>query len=191
MFSYSPIDRISQPTIGTLARFVFAATLAPYFWASAMTKIGAPLGPLTPSAGAYFQIFPRAIEAAGYNPNALGIWATIIVIAGTLAEFILPALIILGAATRPAALGMIVFIIVQTLTDLYGHGSIAHAETVGALFDKSPDSIISDQRLTWIFILSTLALTGAGPISLDRLFTRAIAPIWSRRSNPENIARHG
>ena len=187
MTIYDPINRIASPSIGTFARLVFAATLAPYFWASAVTKVGAPLGPFTPSAGAYFQIFPRLIEQAGYDPSALGIIPMLIVIAGTLAEFILPALIIIGAATRPAAVAMIGFIIVQSLTDIFGHG--VDAATMGKLFDRMPDGIILDQRLMWVFVLFSLALTGAGPISVDRWFNRAKAPIWLLRSNPDKTAR--
>ena len=187
MTVYDPINRIAAPSIGTLARFVFAATLAPYFWASAMTKVGAPLGPFTPSAGAYFQIFPKLIEQAGYDPTALGIIPMLVVVAGTLAEFVLPALIIFGAATRPAAIGMIGFIIVQSLTDIIGHG--VDAATLGTLFDRMPDGIILDQRLIWIFVLFSLALTGAGPISVDRWFSRAKAPIWLQRSTPDRTAR--
>ena len=45
-----------------LARLIFAAVLAGYFWASALTKFD---GPFTLSTGAFAQIFPKAIEAVG------------------------------------------------------------------------------------------------------------------------------
>ena len=35
---------------------------------------------------------------------------------------------------------MIGFVILQSLTDLYGHGAIDEAATVGAWFDKIPDA---------------------------------------------------
>ena len=87
-----------------------------------------------------------------------------------LAEFVLPALIVLGLATRVAALGMIGFITIQSLTDLYGHGGITQPATLGAWFDKLPDGLILDQRAFWIFTLLVLVLKGGGILSLDRIF---------------------
>lgn len=154
----------------TFARFLFAASLLGYFWASAMTKLGdGILGLFTPSTGAYAQIFPKAFEAVGYNSSELGIFHWAVVMAGTYAEFILPALIVLGLFTRLASLGMIGFIIVQSLTDLFGHGGIAHIETLGAWFDRLPDGVILDQRGFWMLLLLTLVMKGAGPLSLDRI----------------------
>ncbi len=157
----------------TLARFTFAASLAGYFWASAVTKLGdGVLGVFRPSLGAYAQIFPRAMEAAGYDVSQLGFWHWAVVTSGMLAEFILPALIVLGLATRLAALGMIGFVVIQSLTDIIGHH--ADASTIGAWFDRVPDSVILDQRLFWLTLLVTLILKGAGPISLDRLAARRL-----------------
>ncbi|MFN3282538.1 MAG: hypothetical protein ACK40I_12860, partial [Tabrizicola sp.] len=84
----------------TLARLTFAGVLMIYFWSSAMTKFE---GPFTPSVGAYAQIFPRAFEAAGFDPGGLALWQRIVVLAGSWAEVILPALIVLGLMTRLAA----------------------------------------------------------------------------------------
>jgi putative oxidoreductase len=154
----------------TLARLIFAAVLAGYFWASGMTKLGdGLLGVFSPSTGAYAQIFPKAFEAVSYDASQLGIFHWAVVVAGTLAEFILPALIIVGLLTRLAAVGMIGFVIVQSLTDLYGHGGIEHAATLGAWFDRLPDGVILDQRAFWMLALVTLVLKGAGPVSLDAL----------------------
>ena len=36
------------------------------------------------------------------------------------------------------------------------------AGTIGALFDRFPDSVILDQRLLWIFPLAYLVVKGAG-----------------------------
>ncbi|MGH1355550.1 MAG: DoxX family protein [Thalassovita sp.] len=156
--------------LSTLARFTFAAVLAMYFWASGLTKLGDGIfGIFSPSTGAYAQIFPKAFEAVSYDASQLGIFHWAVVVAGTVAEFILPALIILGLLTRLAALGMIGFIAVQSLTDLYGHGGIAHAETLGAWFDRLPDGVILDQRAFWVLALTTLLIKGAGPISVDAL----------------------
>jgi putative oxidoreductase len=92
-----------------------------------------------------------------------------VVMAGTWAEFVLPLMIVIGLLTRLAALGMIGFVVMQTLTDLYGHGAISEAGTVGAWFDKAPDSVILDQRAMWVFLLVALVVKGAGPLSLDRV----------------------
>ncbi|GGE59989.1 DoxX family protein [Actibacterium pelagium] len=155
-----------------LARFTFAATLLVYFWKSGLTKLGDGFaGLFSPSLGAYAQIFPKAMEAAGYDPSQLGTFHTLVVLAGTYAEFILPLLIVIGFATRLAALGMIGFVVVQSLTDLFGHGGIEHAETLGAWFDKTPDSLILDQRLFWMVVLITLVIKGAGPLSVDRFLS--------------------
>ncbi|MGH1367149.1 MAG: DoxX family protein [Maritimibacter sp.] len=152
----------------TLARFSFAAVLAGYFWASAKTKLD---GVLTPSFNSYAQIFPRQMEAAGYDISGFGAFHWLVIMAGSYAEFVLPALIILGLATRVAALGMIGFVAVQTLTDKIGHGA-----DLGAWFDRASDSLIADQRLLWVLLLTTLVLKGAGPLSLDRLIAKRILP---------------
>lgn len=154
-----------DPALSTLARFVFAGVLAGYFWASGLTKLdGFGL-----STGAYAQIFPRVFEAVGYDASQLGLYHAAVVWAGTLAEFILPALIILGLFTRLAALGMIGFILVQSLTDLFGHN--ADATTLGRWFDRAPDAAILDQRVLWVMLLAVLVVRGGGALALDRLIT--------------------
>ena len=152
--------------IPTLARFVFAAVLLVYFLNSGMTKLGDGFAGLwTPSTGAYAQIFPRAFEAVGYDADALSVFHRLVVVLGTWAEFILPALIVLGLLTRLAALGMIGFVVVQSLTDIVGHGQDS---ALGAWFDRFSDAAIMDQRAFWIFLLVVLVIKGAGPISFDR-----------------------
>jgi putative oxidoreductase len=158
---YRWLDR-QDAVLSTLARLVFAGVLFGYFWSSALTKLGA--GPFTPSAGAYAQIFPRQLEAAGYDPSALGLLATLIVLAGTWAEFVLPLLIVIGFLARPAALAMTGFVAVQSLTDIVGHGAEA-----GAWFDRASDALIADQRALWVFLLAVVVIKGAGPLSIDRL----------------------
>lgn len=170
-------DRITQSMnassntiLPTMARFVFAATLLFYFWNSAGTKWEGT--PFTPGLGAYAQIFPKAMEAAGYDISQFGIFHWAVIVAGTLAEYVLPLLIVVGLMTRFAALGMIGFIAVQSLTDLYGHGGIAHVETLGKWFDGLPDGVILDQRAFWMIALVTLVLKGAGPLSVDRILAQ-------------------
>lgn len=154
----------------TLARFTFAAVLLVYFWNSALLKLGdGVFGLFHPSLGAYAQIFPKAMEAAGYNTDNLTVFHWAVVVAGTTAEFVLPLLIVVGLFTRLAAIAMIGFVAVQSLTDLYGHGGITQPATLGAWFDRLADGLILDQRLFWVLLLVILVVKGAGPVSIDRL----------------------
>lgn len=166
------IEARGDALVPLLARLGFAAVLLVYFWASALTKLGAgPFGLAAPSVGAYAQILPRASEAAGYDVAQLALWQHAVVLAGTWAEFILPAMIVAGLLTRLAALGTIGFVLVQSLTDIFGHGA-TDAATLGAPFDRVPDAAILDQRLLWCVLLATLVIKGAGPLSLDALLSR-------------------
>lgn len=158
-------DMLGPWFLPTLARFTFAATLLIYFWNSARLKIGEGLFGFFDISRAYGQIFPKAFEAAGYDEAAMSGFQWAVALLGTWAEFILPLLIVIGLLTRIAALGMIGFIIVQSLTDIYGHG----VEKYGAWFDRLSDGVILDQRLLWVMILMILVVRGAGPFSLDRL----------------------
>lgn len=169
----SPLSKLDE-LVPTLARLVFASVLLSYFWASGLTKLGDGfLGLFQPSVGAYAQIFPRVMESVVYDTSQLSIFHWAVVIAGTWAEFILPALVVVGLLTRYAALGMIGFITVQTLTDLFGHGAIEHQSTIGKLFDRLPDAVILDQRLLWVFVLLVLVIKGGGLLSLDTMFKSA------------------
>lgn len=165
---FSGIERAFGNLLPTLARFTFAAVLLAYFWSSALTKLGSGLlGFLFPSDGAYVQIFPKAMEAVGYDSSQLGVTHWLIATAGMWAEFILPALLVLGLFSRLAALGMIGFVVVQTLTDVYAHGA-SDPKTFGAWFDKIADSLILDQRALWITLLLVILIKGGGQLSLDR-----------------------
>jgi len=154
----------------TLSRLVFAGVLLAYFWKSGLTKLGDGFfGFLMPSSGAYVQIFPKVFEATGYDTSQLGVFHWAVVTGGTIAEFVLPALIVLGLLTRLSALGMIGFIAVQSLTDIYGHGA-----ELGGWFERMSGDLIADQRAFWILGLLILVFKGAGPLSLDRLFRNAL-----------------
>ncbi|MGB3147164.1 MAG: DoxX family membrane protein [Paracoccaceae bacterium] len=162
------LSALGAELVPFLARLTFAGVLAGYFWASAGTKVGEGLlGFLSPSAGAYAQIFPKAFEAVGYDAGQLGLFHWAVAVAGTVAEFVLPLLILIGLLTRLAALGMIGFVTVQSLTDIYGHG--VGGDDLGRWFDRASDALIADQRGLWVFLLLTIALLGAGRLSLDRL----------------------
>lgn len=153
--------------LGLLARFAFLAVLYLYYLSSALTKVGdGVLGFFSIQAGAYYQIAMPAVEAAGGDPDAVSFlpWGLIVTL-GTYSEFLLPLLVVAGLFTRVAAVGMIGFVLVQSLVDITVHN--VDATTIGALFDRFPDSVILDQRLLWVFLLSYLALKGGGAFSLD------------------------
>lgn len=167
----SRVEAAGNVLMPTLARLVFAGVLLAYFWASALTKVGPGLfGIFRPSDGAYIQIFPRVVEAAGYDFSQLGLFHWAVALAGMWAEFLLPALIVLGLFTRLAALGMIGFIAVMTWVDIMGHG--IGAADIGRWFDRNPASLIADQRALWVMLLLILVFRGAGPLSADRLLAR-------------------
>lgn len=154
-----------------LARLTFAAVLLFYFWGSARTKLGGGLlGFLIPADGAYFQIFPRVGESVGFDASQLGLYHQIVVVAGMWAEFALPLLIVLGLMTRLAALGMAGFIVVQSLTDVVGHGIAG--DDLGHWFDAASGSLILDQRVLWLLLLAILMIRGGGLLSVDRLLSR-------------------
>ena len=166
------IDRVADAAIPTLARLIFAGVLLVYYWNSGLTKLGDTeagivAAVLNPDFGAYAQIFPRMMEAASFDISQLPGYARWVVIAGMLAEFLLPVAIILGLLTRLSALGMIAFIVVQSWVDIAGHG--AAPADIGAWFDGASGALIVDQRAFWILALVVLVLRGAGPLSLDRL----------------------
>lgn len=168
------VDRLNRADwlLSSVARFLFAAVLLVYFLNSGLTKLGDGLsGIWSPTAGAYAQIFPRVMEAVSYDVTAVPWYYTLVVLAGTWAEFILPVMIVLGILTRLAASGMIGFIIIQSLTDIYGHG----ATDTGAWFDRFADAVIMDQRALWIFLLLVLVIKGAGPLSFDRAISPPLA----------------
>jgi putative oxidoreductase len=170
---FGAVERHLGPWLPELfARFVFAAVLYVYFLNSALTKIGTgPLGFLTVTDNAYFQILPTVVEAHGFDVSQVPFlpWGAIVHL-GTYAEIVLPALIVVGLFTRLAALGMISFVAVQSFVDIAFHH--ADDQTIGALFDRFPDSVILDQRALWMVLLVTLAVRGAGMVSFDHLLGR-------------------
>lgn len=165
------LDRLALGALPTLARLGFAGVLLVYFWTSARSKLGeGPLGFLNPRDGAYIQIFPKTVAAVGYDVSQLSLFHDLVVLAGTLAELTLPALILVGLFTRLAALGMMGFVVVQSLTDVYGHD--VAGDDLGRWFDAASDALILDQRSLWMLLLAVLVFLGAGPLSLDRLLRR-------------------
>ena len=165
---FSWLEPHSTPVLTTLARFIFAAALFVYFWNSGFTKIPDGIGNLfSPSFNAFAQIFPKGAEAAGYDITQASTFQKAVILAGTWAEFVLPLLIVIGLFTRAAAFGMIGFVFVQSLTDIFGHGA-----SLGRFFDAASDSAL-DQRAFWVFLLLVLVFRGGGPLALDRLIRSA------------------
>ena len=154
----------------TFARFSFAAVLLAYYWKSATGKLGDGfLGIFSPSGNAYAQIFPEKADKVFYDPAAFSWFEWLVALAGTWAEFILPFLIVVGLFTRLASIGMIGFVIVQSVVDITAHGT----EWGGWFWwHTNPDSVILDQRLLWFVVLAILIVKGAGPLSLDRLLAK-------------------
>ena len=173
--AYRIEHRLGSFLMPTLARFVFAALFAVYYWNSALAKIGDDFSGLwQPSARAFAQIYPKLVELPAFDIATAGSFQKAMVLAGTWAELVLPVLIIAGLFTRFAAGGMVVFVAVQTATDLLGHGLIDNANSLGAWFDDIPDSIIMDQRALWFMLLLILVFRGAGPLSIDELIKRRL-----------------
>ncbi len=153
------------------ARFVFLAVFFFYYLNSFFTKVGEGFaGFFQIQDGAYYQIVPAAMEAAEYDVANVSLLADLMVFFGTYMESILPIFVVVGLLTRLSALGMIGFIAVQTFVDIQFHG--ADEKTIGALFDRFPDSLISDQRILWVFVMCVLVIKGGGYLSLDRLFAK-------------------
>ena len=166
---FARIEGLSPILLPTLTRFVFAAVFFVYFWNSATLKLD---GLFSPTAGAFGQIFPKAAEAVLWDLTQASFLQKAIMVLGAWAEFVLPVLILVGLFTRLAALGMIGFVLVQSLVDVTGHGA-----AVGAWFDNDALAAIMDQRTLWIFLLLTLVFRGAGPLSLDRLILERKSPV--------------
>lgn len=170
---FSDFAHVSDRTGSALSLFVrlaFASVLLPFFLSSFQTKVdGFGL-----STGAYVQILPTYMEAIGYDASRVPLMLKLVVVAGALAELALPLMILLGLATRLAALGMIGFVVVMSLTDIYGHG--IDAATIGAVFDGDPYGLIADQRVLWGALLMVLMVTGGGRFSVDALVSRWLRP---------------
>ena len=164
---YSDVaDRLAKAEwiLPTLARVVFALVFFVYFLNSAGLKIEGSI--FSPSAGAFGQIFPKAAEAVLWDVSQMTVFQRLVIFAGTVAEYVLPVLIVLGLLTRLAALGLIGFISVQTIVDVTGHGV-----ALGQWFNSAPELI--DQRTLWVYLFAVLLVKGGGPLSIDRLLMRA------------------
>ena len=156
---FDPMDK-DDSWLPTFARLVFLAVFFFYFLNSAGTKIEGSI--FSPSAGAFGQIFPKAAEAVLWDVTQMTWFQRLVIFLGTVAEYVLPVMIVVGFLTRLAALAMIGFVVVQTVVDVTGHGA-----ALGTWFNNAPELI--DQRTLWVFLLLVLVIKGAGPFSVDRL----------------------
>ena len=156
---FRPLERADW-LLPTLARAAFIAVLFFYYWNSATLKIDGSI--FSPSAGAFGQIFPKAAEAVLWDVSQMSFFQRLVIFFGTVGEFVLPVLIVIGLLTRLAALGMIGFVAVQTIVDVTGHGA-----KLGSYFDSS--LALLDERTMWAVVLLILVFKGAGPISVDRV----------------------
>ena len=175
---FATIERLTSGWfVGLTARLVFLAVLFFYFLNSAKTKVGDGIaGFFQIRSGAYFQILTEAgLANYDFDTDKVPFWGDLVVFLGTYSEFILPALIVLGLFTRIAAIGMAIFVLVQSWVDINFHG--IDQATRGMLFDRDSASLVMDQRTLWLFLLMVLAIKGAGAFSLDRL----LAGWWSGR----------
>ncbi len=175
---FAGLERVTDGgLLGLLGRVVFALVLLIYFWNSAWGKIGdGPLGFLTMTDGAYFSILGEGVMTAyEYDKANVPLHLDAVVYFGTWMEFLLPLLIIIGLFTRLASIGMIGFVIVQSVVDIVAHG--VDATTIGAWFDNQSGGVILDQRALWIFLFIVLIVKGGGWLSLDRLFSKRRAEL--------------
>jgi len=166
------IRALNHGLLSLLVRFSFLAVVWTWLWNSGLTKVyNSREGfSFAPKLGAYVQMFPKQMEAASFDISQLGPLYTAIAYIGTYGELILPILVVVGLLTRTAALGMIVFIVVLSVVDIYGHG--ADAETIGAWFDGVESAKILDVRTFWVVAMLVLVAKGGGWLSLDSLLKR-------------------
>lgn len=157
---------------GFAARFAFASLLLVYYLNSGWNKLGDGLfGFLSPSSSAFITILPPVMEQYGYDVSAIPFFPWhVIVLVGTWSELLLPILLVIGLFSRIAAIGMIVFVVVQSYVDVAYLG--LEPKYIGAMFDRFPDAIIFDQRMLWIFVLLMIVVNGPGKLSLDHLLAR-------------------
>jgi putative oxidoreductase len=170
---FSAIERATEGWFtGLAARFAFASVLLLYYLNSGWQKLGDGIfGFLSPSLGAYASILPPVMEQYGFDVAAIPFFPWhVIVLLGTWAELLLPVMIVIGLFSRIAALGMVVFVIVQSYVDINFHG--LEGQFIGSMFDRLPDAVIFDQRLMWVFILALIVVNGPGKLSLDHLLAK-------------------
>lgn len=117
------IRALNSGLMSLLVRFAFLAVMFLWLWNSAVSKVYSARDGFSffPKIGAYGQMFPKQLEAVGYDVTQLSVFYKVVAFVGTWGEFVLPILIIIGLFTRTAAFGMIAFVAVLSFVDIYGH----------------------------------------------------------------------
>lgn len=154
----------TEAVLTSFSRFAFAATILPWFTISALSRFPGhdlSMGPAVDgwfvTIGAVYAYLPDSVATGQAMPDTAGM----AYVAGmSLAELVLPLLIVAGLAARWAAVGLVL------------HQALAMAiaspvEWAGALFDASPFDMLPDQLLLWCALLAPVMIHGAGPLSLD------------------------
>jgi NADH dehydrogenase/putative oxidoreductase len=131
------VSRIAERTVGPLLDLFIRLWLAGIFWASGMVKLQSWTTALYLSAHEYPVSWLDPVVAA---------W-----LGGTI-EIVCPPLLVLGLATRFAALPMLIL----SLVIQFSYQAL-------------------DQHLFWAILFAWYVVKGAGPISLDALIGRGIA----------------
>ncbi len=166
---WHPTGRFPAPALTvTLARAGFAAVLLPWFLIGGLTKIagmtlsvGPPAGLWPLSLGAYYAFLPDVMaENAVPTPGQHAF-----VLAMTMAELVLPVMVLAGILGRLSAVLLIAHLWVVAAAT----GQLLRA---GALFDASPFDPGADRVLLWSLVLLPVAVHGAGPLSIDGLLAR-------------------
>jgi putative oxidoreductase len=153
------------------ARLAFGVVLAGYYWQSALGRFAEGLAaPLRLNEAAYAEVLPLVAQAhaAVGDPVPTLPWALVVALVSW-AEIILPGLILVGLATRVAALAMVLVVLAGGVTQRLQAGVSPLPGALGGLFDADPSGFL-DQRLLWLVPLMALMIRGAGQVSLDRLF---------------------
>jgi putative oxidoreductase len=88
----SAVSKSAGSLLSLLVRGTFASVLLPFFFTSFLTKVDG----FSLTIGAYAQIVPKQIEALGYDSSALSWPLHLLVLAGTLAELVLPLAVVAG-----------------------------------------------------------------------------------------------
>lgn len=152
----------------TLARAGFVVVLLPWFVIGGLTKItgttlsvGPPTGVWPLSLGAYYAFVPDVMTQNGAPTVAQHVFVLLM----TASEVFVPLMVVGGMFGRLSASLLIVHIWIASIVS----GQMLNT---GSLFDASPFDPGPDQVLLWSLVLLPVAMHGAGPLSIDGLFTR-------------------
>ncbi len=174
MRRFAPI--VAPALTVTLARAGFAAVLLPWFVIGGLTRIAGlslsvgPAAGIWPlSLGAYYTFLPGVMAGNGVPSTAEHAFVLVM----TLAELVLPVMVVAGMAGRLSATLLILHVWIRA-------AAAGELFRPGRLFDASPFDPGPDQVLLWSLVLLPVAIQGAGPFSFDGL----VAYLRKRRIPP-------